>query len=97
MAAASWRLNAGRIRHRRVQRLQDFRLQPGLLVQADLDIGQQQQFRPRLGVRLEQRSVVAGKSLAQVLLAPAGRPGRNSSQKRAIRSASKTVSARQTA
>ena len=60
------------IQKRRVQRRGDFRLQPRLLVQADFQVGQQQQLGPPPGITLEQSRIVTGKGLAQIAL-PVGR------------------------
>ncbi len=52
-----------------VEALGDLRLQAGLFVEADLEVGQQEKLRPHFSVQLEQRLVVVAERPAQIDLA----------------------------
>ena len=55
-------------------------LQAHLLVQADLEVGQHDQLRSPLGIRLEELPLVAHEGLPQVLLAVGRRAGPQSGE-----------------
>ncbi len=65
-----------RIDDARVERLRDLRLEPGLLMEADLEVGEQNELRARYRVDLETRPLVARERLSQVTL-PVGRLARS--------------------
>ena len=63
-----------------VERLAYLGLQAHLLVQADLEVGQHDQLRSPLGIRLEELPLVAHEGLPQVLLAVGRRAGPQSGE-----------------